>query len=88
MTEYYVEIYGHPNQMQPKHMVVTSPYFDTRETPATLQSRKPYTMAKDAPIQEIVKMRDAGASWNSIAVAFNMTYSSVHHWYARAKGSA
>ena len=85
MTDYVLRIYGHPEQIAPTHIVITSPYFSTREVRGTTgiahgQFMGKYMHKADAPIETIRKMRAEGRSYNSISVTLGLPPSSVRTW--------
>jgi len=81
-------IYGHPNQVQPSHMVITSPYYDwteyTREDQRDVS--RLYNNYANGPIKEILELRARGWSYQKIADRLELTFSTVYRWYRRATG--
>jgi hypothetical protein len=84
----YVEkIYGHPNQVQPSHIVVTSKSFDTREVhlPSKTNKNNKLHRSKDALISKIIQERDRGDSYYRIGKRYGLDPGTVRFWYLQAK---
>lgn len=77
-------LFGHPGQMQPSHIVITSPHFDTREILLGGQGRKVhrYTIA-DMPIDKIRGMLRAGTSYRKISIELEIPESTLKGWIKR-----
>ncbi len=82
MTNRYITaIVGHPNQIQPSHIVITSPYFDTREIPQPSQMGKRNYNMREKKRAAVLEMRAGGALFKDIAIALNCSTQSVHRMY-------
>ena len=84
--DYIAEIAGHPNQVQPSHIVITSKYFDTREI---VSGRRALTRKIDREdrINIVLKLRDGGALYKDIAEVVGVSEQAVwrmYHHYAVA----
>lgn len=85
MMHYYERIYGHPGQVQPAHIVVTSPIFESREVRnAGNAGRRWEYRFEDAPIDEIVALRNRGMSYAKIGAELGLPSSSVATWYKKS----
>ena len=82
MTDYTAELYGHPRQIQPSHIVITSPDFDTREVIGGNASRHHGRRCKreEAPLESIFRMRSEGKSYKTIAEVLELSWSAVRRW--------
>ena len=79
-------IYGHPGQIQPAHLVITSPYYDHTEYIRNdmRDIKQNYNNYANGPIIGIVELRESGWSYQKIADRFDLTQSTVYKWYHRA----
>jgi hypothetical protein len=85
---YVEELYGHIGQIQPSHIVITSPWFDTREVPGSRGIRQRVKAMPEWKIERIAaikKMRDDGMEWKDIAVMLNRNTQHLQQWYAEYK---
>jgi len=82
---YLTKLYGHPNQVMPSHIVVTSPYFDTREVVTTSTARGAYIRRADIParLETIAGMRAAGVFWKDIGYALGIHGETARTFYGR-----
>jgi len=85
MIDYVEQVYGHVGQLAPVHIVVNSPQFNTKEVksaggPTRGQFMHKYMHKADAPMDIVLKMREEGKSYNSIAVALGLPPSSIRTW--------
>lgn len=87
MITFYDKLFGHPQQIQPSHMVITSPWFDTGEVvlASNTDGRRGLVRYETAPLDDIIELRDNGMSYDRIALLLGLAHASVHKWYARAK---
>ena len=84
MSRYVTELVGHPHQLQPSHIVITSPWFDTREMPEHDDARCGTRNAdRDEKRRMIVNLRRSGLSFASIADIFKLSPSVVMYTYRR-----
>lgn len=81
-------LYGHPGQVQPAHLVITSPHFDARELTGgdRRDSREDYGSFATAPVDKIVELHEGGLSFEKVANELCLPRSSVISWYYRATG--
>ena len=81
--KYVEELYGHPGQIQPAHIVITSPQFDTREVRGRSFPHRSKLMPawKIERIAKIKKMRDDGMGWRDIAGKMNLEMQHIQRWY-------
>ena len=70
----------HPHQIQPEHIVITSPWFNTREVKF---GRNAYVRTEDklAKFAVIERMRKDGARWTEIGQHFQQTPQRVQAFY-------
>ena len=61
----------HPNQIQPSHIVVTSPWFETREVRMSQKSHGRLREQKDKQ-ERALRMSDEGASMREIGAALGI----------------
>ncbi len=83
-------VYGHPGQVQPAHLVITSPHYDSRENASgdPRDVKRGQMRFEDAPVDEIVRLRESGLSFQKIAERLGLPHTSVFEWYKRAKEKA
>lgn len=79
------ELYGHPQQIQPSHIVITSPYFDTRESNFASIARFKYPSRVESrqKFDKIVEMRKNGVLWKDIAEALGSKSTTLRTFYVR-----
>jgi len=82
------KIFGHPEQVQPAHIVVTSPYFRVDEICFTDKSDKGRhdNNYHNAPIDEIVELKKAGMGYTAIAKKLGLSFSATREWHLKATG--
>ena len=86
MNKYVVELVGHPHQIQPSHIVITSPWFDTREMPEHDEARCGTRNAnRDEKRRMIVNLCNNGLSFASIAEMLKGGASNVEYIYKKWK---
>ena len=82
-SKYVTELYGHPHQIMPSHIVITSPWFDTRE----IKSGRNVGGLRQCDFEFrrnlIYKMKTSGKMFWEIAKEMNMSLSSVSNIYYR-----
>ena len=88
MSIWIDEIYGHPRQIQPSHIVLTSPHFDTREIKGEgiANHYRPRCKIEDAPLDVVLRLRKEGQSYKNIAEMLDLSWSSVRRWCKRYGG--
>ena len=81
-SKYVTELYGHPGQIQPAHIVITSPWFDTREVldRGVYTNYEGYIKKADRPFDTIRELRAKGWGYNTIAKELGLAFNSVRRW--------
>jgi hypothetical protein len=79
-SRYITALVGHPNQIQPSHIVITSPYFDTREIHHQ-ERRGSNTQQRLEHRRRVMMMRDHGVLFKDIGKALGVTTSAAHRMY-------
>ena len=74
----------HPHQIQPSHIVITSPWFDTSETYIGAGSRV-RGWERERIRQRVLRMYDEGVLLENIAEGAGINVDSVIHILARYK---
>jgi DNA-directed RNA polymerase specialized sigma24 family protein len=79
--KYITAIYGHPHQIMPSHIVITSPWFDTREVHAS--ERTGIRLNERAERRSmVVKLREHhGLSYREIGEAMGVTMQTAEGIY-------
>jgi hypothetical protein len=83
--DYLSEIVGHPYQLQPSHIVVTSKYFDTREVTVGRGAASRKTERIDR-IALVIRLREDGALFKDIAEVVGVSEQAVCKMYRCYKG--
>ena len=82
--DYAEELYGHPNQTQPSHIVITSPYFDTREVTGGSTRGGSSREERAYRGRVVVNLRDGGLSYAQIGEAIGVSPQAARKLYFRA----
>ena len=83
-SKYVTALYGHPQQIMPSHIVITSPWFDTREIRGEGCARKGSRKGDWEDRREgIIAMRREGALFREIAQAIGISIQAVCKTYYR-----
>lgn len=88
-SKYVTALYGHPQQIMPSHIVITSPYFDTRDIKGLGFARKGTSKKEWEDRREmIVRLRGDGILFRDIAAATGISLQAVWKTHDRYKRSS
>jgi len=90
MNKVIEAIYGHKGQVQPSHIVITSPLFDTREikqSTGLIGGRRKLDRAGQR--ERVAKMRELRAeknTWEEVGAVFGISGNAAEtYWHANKK---
>jgi len=82
--KYITQLYGHPGQIMPSHIVITSPYFDTREVVGQGYGREgTREFDRKKRREDIYAMRQDGSGFFEIGQALGISTQAAKKVYNR-----